>query len=462
MEEMETEIACIRLGSTHVIAVTSPELACHFLKEQDSLFSSRRICMSATLISNGYLTSVFLPMGDQWMKMRRFLASHVLLQSSHLWLRHKRDEEADHLLRFVYNQYCSSNEPVTINLRKVTRYYCANVVKNMIFSKRLLGKRIMKKNEGPSVEEEAEEQVEAVFTLLDYLYSLSISEYLPWLSGFDLDGHKAIIKKAYAKATKLIDHEIDQRLQIWKDSNKAHVKEDILDVLIRLKDTNGNPLMSVKEIKAQVLELMLATVDNPSNAVECAIKEMLNKPQIMQRALEEIDTVVGRNRLVQESDLPQLNYVKACLREAFRLHPLMPFNVPHVSVSDTIVGEYFIHKGSVVLLSRLGLGRNPRVWEDPMKFKPEHHLKEEGGEVVLNDSELHLFSFSIGRRGCPGVKLGSTITTMLLARLLQGFNWNLPPNSPGNDFIEKSGRNLSCTVPFFAQAKPRLSEGMYS
>nr|XP_009785421.1 PREDICTED: isoleucine N-monooxygenase 2-like [Nicotiana sylvestris] len=255
---------------------------------------------------------------------------------------------------------------------------------------------------------------------------------------------------------------IDQRFQIWQDSNKAHVKEDILDVLTRLKDTNGNPLMNVKEIKAQVLELMFATVDNPSNAVEFAIKEMLNEPQIMQRALEEIDTVFGRNRLVQESDLPQLNYVKACLREAFRLHPLTPFNVPHESVSDTIVGESFIPKGSVVLLSRLGLGRNPRVLEDPMKFKPEHHLKEEGGEVVLNDLELHLLSFSTGRRGYPGVKLGSTITTMLLARLLQGFSWNLPPNSPCNDFNEKSGCNLFCTVPFFAQAKPRLSEGMYS
>ncbi|KAF3623222.1 putative agamous-like MADS-box protein AGL86-like [Capsicum annuum] len=56
MEEMDTEIACIRLGNVHVIPVTSP----------DSVFSSRPICMSASLISNGYLTSVFLPIGDQW------------------------------------------------------------------------------------------------------------------------------------------------------------------------------------------------------------------------------------------------------------------------------------------------------------------------------------------------------------------------------------------------------------
>ncbi|MCD7452681.1 hypothetical protein HAX54_017741 [Datura stramonium] len=444
MEEMDTEIACIRLGNVHYIPVTSPELACEFLKIQDSIFSSRPICMSASLVSNGYLTSVFLPIGDQWMKMRRILASHVLSPTSFQWLRPKRDEEADHLLRFVYNQ-CSNQPDDFINLRKVTRCYCGNVIRNMILSKRL----------------EDEEQVDALFTLLQYLNSFGISDYLPWVSAFDLDGHKAIIKKAYATATKHIDIEVEQRIQLWKDGNKT-LEQDILDVLIMLKDVNGNPLMNVKEIKAQVLELMLATVDNPSNAVEWTLAEMLNQPKLMERAIEELNTVVGINRLVQESDLPRLNYVKACIKEAFRLHP-MPFNVPHVSVSDTIVGEkYFIPKGSIVLLSRLGLGRNPRVWKDPLKFKPGRHLKEkEDGEVVLTDSELNLLSFSIGRRGYPAVKLGSTITTMLLARLLQGFTWSLPPNSPCNDLLERSKSDHFCTLSLIAQAKPRLAKAVY-
>ncbi|KAH0744667.1 hypothetical protein KY290_032660 [Solanum tuberosum] len=386
MEEMDTEIACIRVGTFHVIPVTSPELAREFLQIQDSIFSSRPICMSANLISNGYLTSVFSPIGDQWTKMRRILASHVLSPTSLQWLHHKRDEEADHLHRFIYNQ-------------------CKN-----------LGE---------------DEQVDALFTLLEYLHAFGISDYFPWI-------------------------------HIWKDGNKS-LDEDILDVLITLKDSNGNPLMNVNEINAQVLELMLATVDNPSNAVEWALAEMLNQPKLMQRAVEDLHTVVGMNRLVQESDLPRLNYVKACIKEAFRPYPISPFNVPHVSISDTIVGEkYFIPKGSVVLLSRLGLGRNPRIWEDPLKFKPERHLiKEDGSEVVLTNSKLRLLSFSFGRSGCPGVKLGSTITTMLLAMLLHGFSWSLPPNSPSNDLIESSKTDHFGSLPLLAQAKPRLAKDMY-
>ncbi|KAH0678050.1 hypothetical protein KY284_019135 [Solanum tuberosum] len=102
--------------------------------------------------------------------------------------------------------------------------------------------------------EEQEDQFDALFTLLEYVYSFGISDYLPWLSVFDLDGHKAIIKKAYATSTKHIDIEVDNRIQIWKDGNKS-LEEDILDVLIMLKDKNGNPLMNVKKIKAQVLTI---------------------------------------------------------------------------------------------------------------------------------------------------------------------------------------------------------------
>ncbi|OMP14123.1 Cytochrome P450 [Corchorus olitorius] len=91
---------------------------------------------------------------------------------------------------------------------------------------------------------------------------------------------------------------------------------------------------------------MLATVDNPSNVVEWAMAKMMNQPEILHKAMEEIDRVVGKERLVQEADIPRLNYVKAFAREAFRLHPIAPFNLPHVSNADATIAGYFIPKGS--------------------------------------------------------------------------------------------------------------------
>uniref|UniRef100_R7W505 Tyrosine N-monooxygenase n=1 Tax=Aegilops tauschii TaxID=37682 RepID=R7W505_AEGTA len=95
-----------------------------------------------------------------------------------------------------------------------------------------------------------------------------------------------------------------------------------------------------------VQDITFAAADNPSNAVEWALAEMANAPEVMAKAVEEIDRVVGRERLVQESDIPHLNYAKACIREAFRLHPVAPFNVPHVALADTTVASYRMPKGS--------------------------------------------------------------------------------------------------------------------
>ncbi|KAL0367501.1 UNVERIFIED_CONTAM: Valine N-monooxygenase 1 [Sesamum radiatum] len=456
MQKMNTEIACIRIGNTHVVSVTSPELAREFLRKQDVIFASRADVLSAKLTSNGYLTAIFSPNCDQWKKMRRVIATKVLSPAMHRWLHGKRCEEIDHLVRYVFKQ---SQSPLTnglVNVRVAAQHYCGNTSRKLIFNKRFFGTGM--EDGGPGMEEK--EHLHGVFTILKYVYGFGIADYLPWLEVFDLDGHKRILKDALKKVRKYQDPEIDKRVEMWQQGIKM-IEEDILDVFINLKDSNNNSLLSIEEIKAEITELMLAIIDNPSNAVEWALAEMINKPDILGRACRELDQIVGRDRLVDESDLPMLNYIKACAKEAFRLHPIAPFNVPHVSIKDTPVGGYFIPKGSHVLLSRRGLGRNPRVWEDPLIYKPERHIVNKDSKVVLVDHELRILSFSTGRRGCPGVLLGSTMTTILLARLIQGFSWTAPSNGPSNiDLVESDG-DLLMAKPLIAQAVPRLEPQVY-
>ena len=120
---------------------------------------------------------------------------------------------------------------------------------------------------------------------------------------------------------------------------------------------------------------------------------------------------------------------------------------PHVLVSDPTVAGYFIPKGSHVLLSRPGLGRNPRVWIEQLLIRPERHLKEDGSDVVLPDPDpdldLLMLSFSMGRRGCARVMLGSSMTVMLMALLVKGFNWELPPDVSRIDLKQSDGDNFS-------------------
>ncbi|KHN18658.1 Isoleucine N-monooxygenase 2 [Glycine soja] len=222
------------------------------------------------------------------------------------------------------------------------------------------------------------------------------------------------VKEALRIIKKYHDPIVQEKIKQWNDGLKVDA-EDWLDVLISLKDASNNPSLTLEEINAQIIELMLATVDNSSNTFEWALAEMINQPELLHRAVEELDTVVGKERLVQESDIPKLNYVKACAKEAFRLHPIAPFIPLHVSMSDTMVGNYFIPK------------------EPNLKF----------------------ISFSTGRRGCPGVMLGTTMTVMLLARLLHGFTWSAPPNVSSINLAE-SNDDILLAEPLVAIAKPRL------
>jgi len=215
-------------------------------------------------------------------------------------------------------------------------------------------------------------------------------------------------------------------------------------------------------------DIMIATVDNPSNAAEWALAEMVNRPEVMARAVAELDAAVGRGRLVAEADSRGgLDYLRACIREAFRLHPYHPFNPPRVAMADAAVAGYAVPRGSHVLLSRVALGRNPAAWEDPLEFRPERHLPPAaaagpaaGGGVSLSEPDLRFISFSTGRRGCPGLSLGTLITVMLLARLLQGFHWSAPP---GVDRLElrEALASLELADPLVLRATPRLPAHLY-
>uniref|UniRef100_A0ACD5YVY2 Uncharacterized protein n=1 Tax=Avena sativa TaxID=4498 RepID=A0ACD5YVY2_AVESA len=189
---------------------------------------------------------------------------------------------------------------------------------------------------------------------------------------------------------------------------------------------------------------------------------MMNRPDVMQKALNELDTVVGKDRLVQESDIPKLNYLKSCIREAFRIHPYHPLHQPRVAMADTTIAGYVIPKGSHVILSRTGLGRNPEIWTEPLEFRPERHLNNGLDDVELSEPGLRFITFSTGRRGCPGISLGTSVTMMLFARMLQGFTWMEPPGvSVANISLQESTARLTRAEHLVLQARPRLAAHLY-
>lgn len=246
MKQVNTEIACIRLGSnTHIIPVTSPELALEILKTHDSVFVSRPISMTAEILSRGYLSAVLSPTGDQWKKMRRILVFQVINPPTLHRMLGQRTKEADTLLRYIFSLTRNSE---AINRRSITQHYCGNTIRKIVFNRRYDGKG--REHGGPTFEEENHNQ--ALFTVLKHLNAFSISDFMPSLKPFDLGGHEKIVKRAFKVIRDLDEPIIDKRVQEWRDEKKKEA-EDIVDILISLKNENGKSLLSIEEIKAQVM-----------------------------------------------------------------------------------------------------------------------------------------------------------------------------------------------------------------
>nr|GFD11481.1 cytochrome P450 71A1-like [Tanacetum cinerariifolium] len=175
-------------------------------------------------------------------------------------------------------------------------------------------------------------------------------------------------------------------------------------------------------IKGFILDLLAGGTETSAVTVEWAIAEILKKPGIFRKATEELDAVIGRDRWVDEKDMPNLPYIRAIVKEAMRLHPVSPLLTPRRTIEDCNVAGYDIPKDTQVLVNAWSIARDPKLWDKPEKFCPERFI---GNAIDVKGNNYELLPFGAGRRMCPGYSLGRKMTESSLANLLHGFDWKL-------------------------------------
>lgn len=194
--------------------------------------------------------------------------------------------------------------------------------------------------------------------------------------------------------------------------------------------------------------------------MEWAISELLCKPEILEKATEELDRAIGRNRWVEEDDMQNLPYIQAIVKETMRLHPTVPLLAPREAREDCKIGEYDILKGTRILVSVWTIGRDPALWDEPNEFIPERFI---GKNIDVTGTNFELLPFGAGRRMCPGYALGLKIIESSLANLLHGFNWKLP-NSMQRDGVnmeEIFGLTIPKKIPLVTVPESRLHPELY-
>lgn len=192
--------------------------------------------------------------------------------------------------------------------------------------------------------------------------------------------------------------------------------------------------------------MLLAGTDSSAVTLEWALSCLLNHPEALKKARDELETHVGQDRLLEESDLTKLPYLKNIIYETLRLYAPAPLLLPHSSSDECIIGGFKVPKDTIILINAWSIHRDPQIWSEATSFKPERFEKE--GELDK------LIAFGLGRRACPGEALALRGISMTLGLLIQCFEWKLGGDKE-IDMREESGFTLSRLIPLKAMCKAR-------
>ncbi len=140
----------------------------------------------------------------------------------------------------------------------------------------------------------------------------------------------------------------------------------------------------------------------------------------MKKAHEELDRVVGKNRAMIESDLPNLPYLQAIVKETLRLHLAVPMAIPHYNLKDNQILNYKIPAKTNVLVNTWVISRDPKAWKNPLDFNPDRFYNS---NISVGGSNYNLLPFRTGRQRCPGLDQAQIVVECDLATILQAFDW---------------------------------------
>lgn len=123
---------------------------------------------------------------------------------------------------------------------------------------------------------------------------------------------------------------------------------------------------------------------------------MALNPEVVKKAHEELDRVVGKGRLPDFADRDDLPYINAVVKELFRWNPPFPISVPGRVTQDDVYRGYLIPAGATVIGNIWAICRDPDIYPDPEAFNPDRFLKDGKINPLVFDPEDR--GFGAGRR----------------------------------------------------------------
>eukprot|EP01018_Ginkgo_biloba_P001401 Gb_28694 [translate_table: standard] len=456
LSERHGPVMHLRLGCRPVLVISSADDAKECLTTNDRLFASRPRLATGKHMGYNYASLVWASYSPYWRNVRKFCTLELLSAKRIQLLKHVRTEEISTFIRSLFNQ--SSSQKGRVNMKSRLFELTFNIILRMVANKRYFGP-------GSDKSEEAERFKELINETFFLAGVFNVGDYLPFLKWLDLQGHERAMKNLHKRRDAFMQALVDEHRQRRSIQGGKLVDDaDFIDVLLSASENDDETFVSIFNkddniIKSTGLTMITAGTDTSSVTIEWALAALLEHPHILMKAQEELDTQIGQDRVVEESDLPNLNYLQAIVKETFRLYPAAPLLVPHASTEPCTVGGYNVPAGTRLLVNAWAIHRDPAVWERPTEFDPERFFKA-NREKDVRGQDFDLIPFGSGRRVCPGMSLGLCVVQHTLAWLLHSFEWFVPLGL-SIDMTEGLGLTMPKAIPLEAHIKPRLPPHLY-
>ncbi|KAK9268837.1 hypothetical protein L1049_000601 [Liquidambar formosana] len=418
----------LRLGSKNLAVVSDPELASQVLHTQGVEFGSRPRNVVFDIFTGNGQDMVFTIYGDHWRKMRRimtlpFFTNKVVHHYSDMW-----EEEMDLVVHDLRNSESVRTQGLVIRKRLQLMLY--NIMYRMMFDAKF------ESQEDPLFIEATKFNAERsrLAQSFEYNYGDFIPLLRPFLRGY-LNKCRDLQRRRLAFFN---NYFVEKRRKIMAANGEKHqincAIDHIIDAQIKGEISEENVLYIVENINVAAIETTLWSM-------EWAIAELVNHPAVQRKIRDEISAVLKGNP-VTESNLHELPYLQATVKETLRLHTPIPLLVPHMNLEEAKLGGYTIPKESKVVVNAWWLANNPAWWKNPTEFRPERFLEEEvsteavaGGKV-----DFRYLPFGMGRRSCPGLILALPILGLVIAKLVSNFELRVPMGMEKVDVSEKGGQ----------------------
>ncbi|KAH8102293.1 cytochrome P450 [Cristinia sonorae] len=426
------------LGQTIVI-LGSPKHAFELLEKRSTTYSDRPILVMCGELMGWDQALALTHYGDRFREYRRLLGrligSKALVKQFHSLIEQETHRFLSRVLR--------NPDGVAAHIR--------NSIGATILMISYGHKVSLEEGSDPYIDQvnEAMEQFTIASTPGAFLVDiLPVLKYVPaWFPGASFKRKASAWRKSLLTTADVPFEDVKKQMdagthiESFTSMNLASEKDELDDAKIH-------------SIKWTAASLYAGGADTSVSAIYGFFLAMTLFPEAQRKAQEEIDEVIGSDRLPMVEDRDNLPYVEALVKEVFRFNPVAPLGLPHRVSEDDVYEGYFIPKGTMVLANIWQFLHDPEVYHDPMNFQPDRFLSKEGHLPERDPREL---CFGYGRRLCPGVHLADVSVWTSCAMSLAVFD--ISPVVENGKVVEVKNEYLSGTVshpkPFRCTIKPR-------